>query len=101
MSDSPICMKVLWESRGLKSVCKCPDCNQKEKDMEIPEVWEKLASEPIDSKLWHGFDGTEYLYQADRDWVVVNEILGPYRERLICKVIKSVKIEPDKPEKVE
>jgi hypothetical protein len=61
----------------------------------IPEKWLKLASEPVNSPLWHSSKGEEYLYQADAAWMVVNEKIGPYRVRHICQIVKEIQVRPE------
>ena len=63
-------------------------------DKKIPIQWLDLALLPIDSPHWKSKDGTEYFYYADKDWIVTNEIIGPYRIRSIAKIIKTIKIKP-------
>jgi hypothetical protein len=56
------------------------------------EVENRLANAPIDSPYWHDSLGEEYIFIAGNEWIVVNEKIGPYRIRHICKIVDSVKI---------
>lgn len=53
----------------------------------------KLAKLPVTSPVWRASNGEEYLFHASSDWVVINEKIGPRRERIICMVIGSVVVE--------
>ena len=55
----------------------------------------KVAKLPVNSPYWHSSNGEEYLYQASQDYAVINEKIGPKRERIICMVIGSVVVEEE------
>jgi len=61
---------------------------------EIPPIESWWAMQPIDSLYWHSSSGEEYLYVSDAHWVVLNEKIGPFRLRRVCKVIADFKINP-------
>ncbi len=62
--------------------------------MKIPAKELFWARQPIDSPYWHSSSGEEYFYVSDAKWVVLNEKMGPFRLRRICKVIEDIKINP-------
>ncbi len=63
--------------------------------MKIPERILVLAQAKIDHRFWFSAFGKEYQYIADGNWVVLNEQLGPYRIRTVCRVVREVKVEKD------
>ncbi len=55
---------------------------------EIPISVLELAMAPINSPLWYDPEGEEYPYLTREDWLIVNEKVGPYRCRVVCKAVE-------------
>ncbi len=58
----------------------------------IPISWLDLAQQPVDSPHWKAKDGTEYMYFIDKNWIVINEVVGSYRVRSIAKIVRTFKV---------
>ena len=54
-----------------------------------------IAKKAVNDPVWWSRLGQEYLYHACDRWVVINEKIGPKRERIICMVIGSVVVEEE------
>lgn len=60
---------------------------------EVPVFERRLAE--IDSPFWYDSLGEEYKWIEGKGWLVTNEKIGKYHIRNICKIVETVKVEPD------
>jgi hypothetical protein len=54
------------------------------------EQGKKIAREPINSGYWHARDGEEYKSWENAAIIVVNQVFGSKRRRLVCRILEEV-----------